>query len=98
MDTNRETAPRDAEATASLPANMDEEPTERNPVTAERTITGRSIKVLRLAYICSAFLWHQERQFAFSATEAKYSSRDPCHVMTGPSAICILRRVVWKGN
>jgi hypothetical protein len=76
IETNRDTAPKETDAMDSFPANMVVEPTERKPVTADSTITGRSIKVLRFAYIASAFLWHQERQFAFSATDAKYSSNE----------------------
>jgi len=76
MLTNRETAPKATDAVDSLPANMVVDPTERKPVTADSTITGKSIKVLRFAYIASARLWHQDRQFAFSATDAKYSSNE----------------------
>jgi hypothetical protein len=47
-DTNRETAPKHADAVFSFPGNMVELPTERKPVTADNTITGKSIKVLRL--------------------------------------------------
>jgi len=56
MLTNRETAPKHTDAVISFPANSVVDPTDRNPVKADRTITGRSIKVLRLAYSCSAFL------------------------------------------
>lgn len=76
MLTNKETAPNATDADISFPANRVVEPTDMKPVTADRTITGKSIKVLRFAYMASAFLWHQERQFAFSATEAKYSSNE----------------------
>jgi hypothetical protein len=47
-DTQSEAMPRIMELRRDCPSNMVELPTEQNPVTAERTMTGRSMKVLRV--------------------------------------------------
>jgi hypothetical protein len=55
-DTNNDPTPTATEAVDSSPANIVELPTDRNPSTPEKTITGRSMKVFRWEYKVSAFL------------------------------------------
>jgi hypothetical protein len=72
-ETNKDATPNETEAIFAS-VNNEGEPADKNPVTPLMIITGKSIQVLRVLKICSARLWHHDKQWDFSPVDAKYSS------------------------
>ena len=73
MPTARDPIPSAMEATFAS-SNMLGEAAFRKAIMPDPIMTGKSIQVLRVLYIASAFLCTQARQWAFSPVDAKYSS------------------------